>query len=331
MFASSASAGRSNGEIAAGGYLFESSDWRLTTPSCTGNVSTVSLSDGLAAFVFDLTVHRRVVFRWHGAVPRLIELGFVTSGAIDIDVQGQRRGFDTLVGQNYATLFEGNFGVSFALVPGQQVRLVEIRFTPAALNRCCDHLGCSLPFYLSEPLSSLQTPKSVKCASVLTQEMAQIVNEIAAHVRTSTLCNHFMMRKSLALTALYLTFAHSGMRATTTTLPPREIERIRTACNILTTSMDHPPSLSELARMVNLNDYKLKLGFRQAYGTTAYGYLKEHRLQRAYQLLREQRKSVTETALAVGYRNLGDFGMAFKQRFGMSPRNIRQREKSGFR
>ena len=87
----------------------------------------------------------------------------------------------------------------------------------------------------------------------------------------------------------------------------------------------------ELARLVNLNDFKLKQGFRQAFGTTAYSYLKELRLQRAQTLLRDQNKSVTETAFTVGYCNIGDFGIAFKRRFGVSPKYFLQGEKSVIR
>ena len=46
----------------------------------------------------------------------------------------------------------------------------------------------------------------------------------------------------------------------------------------LTQRMDDPPSLVELARKVGINDYKLKVGFREVFGTTVYKYLHTHRM-----------------------------------------------------
>ncbi|QYO64242.1 AraC family transcriptional regulator [Leptolyngbya sp. 7M] len=56
-------------------------------------------------------------------------------------------------------------------------------------------------------------------------------------------------------------------------LKPTELERIHQASQILLSNLEQPPSLLQLARLVGLNDYKLKVGFRQVFGTTVFGYL----------------------------------------------------------
>lgn len=83
--------------------------------------------------------------------------------------------------------------------------------------------------------------------------------------------------------------------------------------------MDDPPSLLALARQVGLNDFKLKRGFRQVFGTTAFGYLHDQRMERARQLLEERRFNVTEVACTVGYANPSHFAAAFKRKFGVNP------------
>lgn len=57
--------------------------------------------------------------------------------------------------------------------------------------------------------------------------------------------------------------------------------------DILLERMAEPPSLLELSRLIGLNDYKLKTGFKEMYGTTVFGYLREQRLEKAYRLLME--------------------------------------------
>ncbi|UKO96877.1 helix-turn-helix transcriptional regulator [Nostoc sp. UHCC 0870] len=100
-----------------------------------------------------------------------------------------------------------------------------------------------------------------------------------------------------------------------------DIDRIYYAKEILTGNLDNPPSLIELARQVGLNDYKLKLGFRQVFGTTAFSYLHQQRMEKARQLLLEGQMNVKEVARAVGYTNQSHFATAFRKQFGTNPKS----------
>ncbi|MGD1918600.1 MAG: helix-turn-helix transcriptional regulator [Pleurocapsa sp.] len=88
--------------------------------------------------------------------------------------------------------------------------------------------------------------------------------------------------------------------------------------------MENPPSLLALAKLVGLNDYKLKLGFRHCYETTVFVYLRSQRLEKARQLLLETNLSVSEIARIVGFSSLSRFGAAFKRQFGISPSACRR-------
>jgi AraC-like DNA-binding protein len=71
-----------------------------------------------------------------------------------------------------------------------------------------------------------------------------------------------------------------------------DVERIHYASKILRRRLSNPSSLMELARAIGINDYKLKVGFRQVFGTTVFGYLHEQRMERSRQLL----ESATSTS-----------------------------------
>jgi len=101
-----------------------------------------------------------------------------------------------------------------------------------------------------------------------------------------------------------------------------DIDRIYKAREILINHLDHPPSLLELARQVGLNDYKLKQGFRYCFGTTAFNYLHDYRMEQARELLVEQQMQVNEVARAVGYASRSSFAAAFRKKFGVSPKRI---------
>lgn len=99
-----------------------------------------------------------------------------------------------------------------------------------------------------------------------------------------------------------------------------DIDRIHEAKAILTRNWQTPPSLLELARQVGLNDYKLKLGFRQVFGTTAFGYLWHYRMEKAHHLLIEGRYNIKEVATLVGYSKQSNFAAAFRKKFGINPK-----------
>ncbi|MFC1834567.1 helix-turn-helix transcriptional regulator, partial [Thermodesulfobacteriota bacterium] len=108
-------------------------------------------------------------------------------------------------------------------------------------------------------------------------------------------------------------------------VPPdsTELECLQNARSILEKEYPDPPSLFGLARRVGLNDFKLKRGFREAFGTTVFSYVRELRMDKARSLLEQGELSVTEVALETGYSSLGHFAAAFRKRFGILPSQCR--------
>lgn len=114
------------------------------------------------------------------------------------------------------------------------------------------------------------------------------------------------------------------------TLTSDVIERIHYARSILLEQLDNPPSLSNLARKVQLNECILKRGFRQVFGETAFSCVHNHRMEWARQLLITGEVNVSEAARKVGIVNRGHFAAAFRKKYGVSPSEyLRQRKNSG--
>jgi AraC-like DNA-binding protein len=103
-------------------------------------------------------------------------------------------------------------------------------------------------------------------------------------------------------------------------------DRIHYAREYVIQHIDTPPSLSELARVAGLNEYKLKRGFKEMFQTTVFGYLAEKRLELARDYLSDPNKSVTEIADLLGYSSIQHFSYAFKKKFGHSPREVRSKK-----
>lgn len=141
----------------------------------------------------------------------------------------------------------------------------------------------------------------------------------------------YLEGKCLELIALKLAQLQTSQPCSTAlgSLNSDDIDRIHAARRILVENPDNPPSLMELSRRVNLNDYKLKVGFKAVFGTTVFGYLHRHRMELARQMLSDRRLNVKEVAQAVGYANQSRFAAAFRKQFGVNPKAYLLNKKSG--
>ena len=92
----------------------------------------------------------------------------------------------------------------------------------------------------------------------------------------------------------------------------------------------HPeqrPTIEELSRRCLMNPTTLKAVFKAVYGDSLAAHMKEHRLERAAELLRHGDESVAEIAAAVGYDSASRFSAAFRERFHMLPTEYRKQLK----
>lgn len=136
----------------------------------------------------------------------------------------------------------------------------------------------------------------------------------------------FLESKVLELMSLLLDqeAALHSVQQPLATLKPDDVDRVHYAREILLQQWQNPPSLAQLSRQVGLNECTLKRGFRQVFGTTAFGYLYTYRLEQARQLLQECRLNVSEVAHAVGFGSCSHLSKAFRQQYGVSPKQYQR-------
>ena len=136
----------------------------------------------------------------------------------------------------------------------------------------------------------------------------------------------YLEAKVLELLAMqfYQLTDEPGVALAPPNLRPTDIERLHQARDILQQQFDEPPSLLELSRQVGLNDFKLKQGFRQVFGTTVFGYVQTCRMTQAQMLLHDRELSVALIAERVGYASPSRFTEAFKRQFGVTPSQYRR-------
>jgi AraC-like DNA-binding protein len=135
----------------------------------------------------------------------------------------------------------------------------------------------------------------------------------------------YLKAKAIELFALFADSAPGDTRAGNGFINNnRDREKLYYARSYLAENYTNPLTLSQLAKRSQLNEYKLKKGFRALFGTSVIDFLIACRLEQAKYLLLEKQKNVSEVAYETGYSSPHYFSKAFKKKFGISPSEIRK-------
>mgnify|MGYP002777060169 CR=1 FL=1 len=211
---------------------------------------------------------------------------------------------------------------------GEQVHIVQLTMSVNLFREFCLSQPHRLPAEFQSVLDSRQQPFLFQFG-ILTPAMRTTLQQILDCPYTGFVKRLYLESKALEL--LSLQFQQAIERAelaqvhashACSLLHPADVERIHAARDILSDRIQHPPGLMELARLVGLNDFKLKQGFKQVFGTTVFGYVYECRMQQAQQMLQARQMNIEEVARALGYANRSSFAVAFRRKFGVNPKRF---------
>ena len=158
----------------------------------------------------------------------------------------------------------------------------------------------------------------------ITPAMFRVLQQILKPPFQGMMKRMYLESRVLELLALQLNqFLHreQSVRAVAN-LRAIDIEKAYHARDILIRRAENPPSFVELAELVGLGDRKLRYCFREVFGTTVFGYLHDYRMEQAKVMLGGTKMQVAEVANAVGYSHLSYFAKAFKEKFGISPKEF---------
>lgn len=83
-------------------------------------------------------------------------------------------------------------------------------------------------------------------------------------------------------------------------------------------------TLEELTEEFGVSGTTLKKHFREDHGMSLYAWFKAQRMQAAAKALRSSRDSILKIAGDYGYENASKFSAAFRDVYGISPREYRK-------
>ncbi|HEY1174991.1 MAG TPA: AraC family transcriptional regulator, partial [Phytomonospora sp.] len=102
---------------------------------------------------------------------------------------------------------------------------------------------------------------------------------------------------------------------------PATSQRVRRAMEYMVERLAEPVSVADVAEVSGTSVRSLQSAFRSELGTTPVQWLKAQRLERAHALLVSGAPglTVTDVAYRCGFFHIGEFGAAFRARYGTTP------------
>ncbi|MEM8613119.1 MAG: AraC family transcriptional regulator [Cyanobacteria bacterium P01_H01_bin.105] len=285
-----------------------------------GSIQRWHLRPGLDLIINDLNFRDQIVIeRNHPVTDTSIGMSFCMAGQMQIEGSG----VDSMV-QFKAK--QANLGVindtkgNIRYEANQPVLLVHIHVQPDVINLTTGDEFEQLPAQLRNAIAGIDA--AYHQSSAMTPVMQATIQQLLNCPYQGFTKQLYVESKAIELISLYFEqlLSDTSVLTTHSDLLSDERARIVYARDILLEQVAKPPTLLELSRQVGLNDRKLKQGFRQVFGTTVFGYLRNYRMQQAQQLLLSSNSTIAGVAQAVGYRNPEAFSVAFRRTFAISPK-----------
>jgi AraC-like DNA-binding protein len=101
--------------------------------------------------------------------------------------------------------------------------------------------------------------------------------------------------------------------------------RVRKVVQVLNQSWSTPLRVSDLARRVGLGTSRLEHLFKEQARISIRDFIHERRLSAAAALLMTTEERVSVISFQVGFSHVANFNHAFKLRYGVTPREYRER------
>lgn len=201
----------------------------------------------------------------------------------------------------------------FVLKMSADARIVSLAISLESVHQLFIHDG--LPFLKAENVN-----RKFYDERDIPAHLFVVLNQLFTIQLSETSEKLYFQAKALEILSLYFSTKRPNTESCPFLNDEETVRKIKHAKEHLLKNLESPPSLKELARLAGLNDYQLKVGFKEIYGNTVYGYLLDHKLDYSRALLDKGKLQVSEVAYQIGYTNPSHFIAAFRKKFGVTPK-----------
>ncbi|SEW53534.1 helix-turn-helix transcriptional regulator [Chitinophaga arvensicola] len=256
--------------------------------------------------------------------PRVMML-FMEQGDITTRMEGisDHFRFSTL---EHNLMFSPGEADSAAVKKQRDILFFGMSFTPSRFLELAENNGKVLDGLANHVAGNKSARLADKINPRITPRMRMVMEEVRQCRFQGGLKKLFLQSKAIELLALQCeqveTATATGI-SLSAKINPQDVEKLYYARDLLLQHMQQPLSLEQLARKTGLNEFKLKSGFKAVFDNTVFGYLNDHRLELARELVLSGTLPMAMIAEQAGYSSPQHFSTAFRKKFGVSPGKIR--------
>ncbi len=157
----------------------------------------------------------------------------------------------------------------------------------------------------------------------ITPKMKAVISEMGTDNYKGHLMSIYLELKAMELFLMQIQELDRQTSPQRSKLSCYDIACLHDAKNFIEQHFNRSISIVGLAQQVGINQTKLKAGFKELFGNTVFGFIRDLQMERARHLLLDEKRYVGEVADLVGYKHAHHFTAAFKRKYGILPRDLK--------
>ncbi|MCM3290687.1 AraC family transcriptional regulator [Paenibacillus sp. MER 180] len=276
----------------------------------TGSVTRMRVREGMEIMVTDVTYAEDMRLCIQEAC-RLFELSYCLSGEVYCEWSGKESYTEPQSGN---VLLLEDVRVYEEKKAGMHHHMVEVRFSPDELYAYAVDAAekQNMERLLHRHLGSIDTYS-------VTPDIHRCVTDMLQCDYQGKMKRLYMESKAIEFLALFGEADEIHDRTVKRNVRRDDIAKLHEAREIVMNNYEQPFSIRELSKLVGINEFKLKTGFRELFDTTVFELVRKQRIEKAIWHMEMEHLNVGEAAVAVGYSNVSNFTAAFRKHYGCNP------------
>lgn len=285
----------------------------------TGYIRAVALNNGLQVLINECTTVQDVTFHRQPANDESYTLRFDEVKNLQqftLQIDGDKRNEEPEI-YSGAFLTNSLFELAYTANAGIEDRCVNIFFTSKWLE---DNTGIKTTDEVFKKYFSLKTASFN--FEILNFEYRSLMEDIFdldhnQPMHLVVLQNRVMLLLEKFLRSLFSKINNPDEQPNINEATLKQLIKVESL--LVSNLFIQPPTIPVLARMAMMSETKLKNVFKALFGYNLYEYYQKSRMLKARQMLRSKKATVKEVGMALGFKNLSNFTIAYKKEFNILP------------
>ncbi|WP_165793149.1 helix-turn-helix transcriptional regulator [Sphingobacterium haloxyli] len=169
----------------------------------------------------------------------------------------------------------------------------------------------------------LTTSTASPFRATITPAMKALISDIGTHNYKGHLMSVYLEIKTMELFLMQIQEMDRQTSLKKCQLSSYDVACLHDAKNFIEQHFNQSISIVGLAQQVGINQTKLKAGFKELFGNTVFGFIRDLQMEKARHLLLDEKRYVGEVADIVGYKHAHHFAAAFKRKYGILPSELK--------